>query len=270
MPLLFSHAEMPYPAVDTDNEGVIASRRMFVARYLLSAIAHPQTDDESAWQRRGFVASYVPGDLESLWSMLEKGEITLGIPGDATARMREFSAHFIENHLGPLGDRFTLWKSMTREQHLAAYQEGAQAIYLIGRALILLRTLASHHQHQLRRGAGISKALEVAADDDKTSRRRAWHLWSKYKSVAHIMAAFVYLGRTHNLDGPAADDSIFAYLIVASDFQRFMLTFKAQQVDKPLAATDDLLLVPDHGDETVCKFQPLSEKDLAVVKARFA
>jgi hypothetical protein len=269
---LFNPSEMPYPDGDDRDSHVISMRRLWLARYFLSAIAHPGVDDESVWQRRGFVMAYVAEDFQGLRTRISTTPTPPGVTPAMRAQLdRDFFANYIRDHIEPLGDRETLWRSMTKAQHLDAYTEGCKAISLIGRTTILLRTLAQHHAHELRRGASLSKALDIVSADAKISRRSAWPLWGRYKSVAHIMAAFVYLGQTYNYQGPAGDEAALHHLYAAADFQDFLLGFSAQQVDRPLLTESEMVLVPPHGaTEPLLTFHPLAKEILATVQARFA
>ena len=145
-----------------------------------------------------------------------------------------------------------------------------------GAVLRIIRSIATHHPKRFRGGASVKKAaflIEFAKGrygPTKRNERDIRNDYEKYKSVAHLAAAFLVLAE------PAVEldmleiEGICQFLAIAGDFQRFGTSFRPHARRTPLldysrtwSIPEDLYL-PDPPQKLPVA-PPLSEADLAAI-----
>jgi hypothetical protein len=195
---------------------------------------------------------------------------------------------------GWIGDRRVPWS----EQYLALFEdfEGREALFFAsgrepfpsaevtaaGAVLRIIRSIATHHPKVRRGGASVNKAAYLLekivkgryygkgriiknADD---TRKKAWE---KYKSVAHLAAAFLVFEDYGTAPDMLNIEGIRLFLSIASDFQKFGMSFRPHARRTPLFDYNEIWSVPESLclpdlPTTVPVAPPLPEAHLAALK----
>jgi hypothetical protein len=153
----------------------------------------------------------------------------------------------------------------------------------VGSALHLVWAMEAHHREQLAGGASLSKAIAIIQEFPVWPRsmlaRSLWTAWSRYKSAAHLCAAFTlvfheaFQGPVGEVDErlkTAYDQNLHITLSLAAAYERFASSFKPHGNESPLLDPEEIWRL--HGiqpDETFVP-PPLPPEMLALAEAHQA
>jgi hypothetical protein len=152
-------------------------------------------------------------------------------------------------------------------------------ILVAGSALHLVWVMQAHHRTQLAGGASLSKAIAIIHDypvwHSAMSERSLWTAWSRYKSVAHLCAAFTFVfhealetpaGESDERLKTAYDQDLHITLSLAAAYERFASNFRPHGNERPLLDPGEIWLLRGiQADETFIP-PPLLPEMLAVAE----
>jgi hypothetical protein len=120
-------------------------------------------------------------------------------------------------------------------------------ILAAGSVLHLIWAMEAHHRTQLTGGASVSKAIAVIREypvwSGNMSERSLWTAWSRYKSTAHLCAAFTFVfheafrapvGEADERLKTAYDQNLHITLSLAATYERFGSGFTPWGSKRPL------------------------------------
>jgi hypothetical protein len=137
----------------------------------------------------------------------------------------------------------------------------------------------AHHRNQLAGGASLSKAIAIMLDypvwPSNMSERSLWSAWSRYKSAAHLCAAFTFVfheafhappGEIDERMKTAYDQELQVALSLAAAYERFASGFIPHGNGRPLLDPREIWLLSGiEADETFIP-PPLLPEMLAVAE----
>ena len=137
----------------------------------------------------------------------------------------------------------------------------------------------AHHNHQLRGGASLSKAIAVLLSYpawlSNLSSRSLWSAWSRYKSASALCAAFASAlheafrappGEVDERLEVAYVQDLHATLALAAAYERFGTSFRSHGNKNPLLDPGEVWQLRGiQADETFLP-PPLSPEMLAVIQ----
>jgi hypothetical protein len=149
----------------------------------------------------------------------------------------------------------TLLHSPSYEEIMACFEKAFREGSIAGEMLFLLRQM---NDANLRGGPSINKVIHIfencdtkeSGKDNNPANRRFWKetVWPKYKSVAHLWAAyFLWMENKcpdeYSLD---SDKGLIVFLNVAEKFRKFITSFLPHGCKEPLISDDETWLPPQN------------------------
>ena len=161
------------PVVDVGDRLAKPHARLGLAREVIGIMFHPKS--HSARRRR-----------QSALAMIMLGMSDQDDEPEALRQVRMWFKQAGKFKTASQADPYT-------KQQQAALRR-VPGIFAVGTLLHFIWAINAHHQDHLAGGASLNKAVALYAEFPylaPMSSRMLWKLWSQYKGVAHLCAAFM-------------------------------------------------------------------------------